>query len=137
MQLFKTMQHTLLFGTLVLVSCSSRGRLKNSTSYFKNKDTVCFIGNSIMHGGHYFQFYNLYYLTRFPGKNVAFMNCGLSGDVAKNAYYNRKNEDVLARNPDHAMLMFGMNNIKKTCMDVTKPSEKLRFLYENTVGKIP
>jgi hypothetical protein len=40
---------------------------------FTDGDKVCFIGNSITHGGKYHSLIYLYYLTRFPEKEIKFL----------------------------------------------------------------
>jgi len=49
---------------------------------FKDGDKICFIGNSITHGGTYHTFLQFYMATRFPNVKLEFYNAGISGDVA-------------------------------------------------------
>ena len=71
------------FALTALVASSSwlqaQGTL-SSAKPFDDGDTVCFVGDSITHGGTYHSIVTLYYATRFPGKTIRFYNCGISGD---------------------------------------------------------
>lgn len=49
---------------------------------FKDGETVCFLGDSITHGGRFHSYVYDYYLTRFPDRTVRFVNAGISGDSA-------------------------------------------------------
>ena len=77
---------------------------------FKDGDRVCFIGNSITHGGGFHQNIFLYYATRFPSKKISFFNAGVSGDVA-HEILRRLDKDVLVHKPTVAVLMVGMNDV--------------------------
>jgi lysophospholipase L1-like esterase len=87
---------------------------------FKNGETVCFVGNSITQNGGYQHYIYLYHATRFPDHKVAFYNCGVGGDVAAHIL-RRIQDDVFIHNPDHLVLMVGMNDINRTLY-----AEKLR-----------
>lgn len=52
---------------------------------FKDGETVCFLGDSITHGGRFHSFVYDYYLTRFPERTIRFVNAGVSGDSAGGA----------------------------------------------------
>lgn len=77
---------------------------------FKDGDNVCFLGDSITHGGTFH--YNIYdyYLTRFPEKTIHFYNAGISGDSASGAL-RRLPEDVFNRKPTVVAIMFAMNDV--------------------------
>src|SRR5207302_10896008 len=53
-----------------------------SAQPFKSGDTVCFVGDSITHGGTYHAIVALYYATRFPDRELRTFNCGIGGDRA-------------------------------------------------------
>ncbi|MDO5581486.1 MAG: SGNH/GDSL hydrolase family protein [Planctomycetia bacterium] len=77
---------------------------------FKDGDTVCFLGDSITHGGvFHYDIYD-YYLTRFPERTIHFYNAGISGDSASGAL-GRLQEDVYDRNPTAIAIMFAMNDV--------------------------
>jgi lysophospholipase L1-like esterase len=61
---------------LALVALAARGEL------FNDGETVCFLGDSITHGGRFHRYVSDYYLTRFPTRTVRFVNAGVSGDSA-------------------------------------------------------
>lgn len=73
---------------------------------------VCFVGNSITNNGEYYNNLWMYYATRFPGEKIRFYNCGISGDVA-GGILKRMDKDILVHQPTHAVLMIGMNDVKR------------------------
>ena len=81
--------------------------------FFKDGDTICFLGDSITHGGQYHEFLQLFYATRYPELNLSFHNCGISGDNA-NGMIERFEEDVMKHKPTHVFLMTGMNDVNRT-----------------------
>ncbi|MDO5112860.1 MAG: SGNH/GDSL hydrolase family protein [Planctomycetia bacterium] len=89
---------------------------------FEEGAKVCFLGDSITHGGTFhYTIYN-YYVTRFPDRKVAFFNAGVSGDSAGGAL-GRLEEDVFSRNSDVVVFMFGMNDVGRSNY-VANPSEQ-------------
>jgi endoglucanase len=85
---------------------------KSQNTLFKEGDKVCFVGNSITHGGEFHHNILLYYMTRFPQQKMTFFNCGISGDVT-GGILKRMNSDILAHQPTHAVIMIGMNDVKR------------------------
>lgn len=79
---------------------------------FKDGETVCFLGDSITHGGRYHSFIYDYYLTRFPERTIRFVNAGVSGDSAGGAW-GRLEEDVITKKPTSIAVMFGMNDVNR------------------------
>ncbi len=79
---------------------------------FKDGETVCFLGDSITHGGRYHSFIYDYYLTRFPDRTIRFVNAGVSGDSAGGAW-GRLEEDVISKNPTTITVMLGMNDVNR------------------------
>ena len=77
---------------------------------FKDGETVCFLGDSITHGGRFHSIIYDYYLTRFPERKIHFVNAGVSGDSAGGAL-GRLDEDVTAKKPTAVAIMFGMNDV--------------------------
>lgn len=78
---------------------------------FQAGDRVCFIGDSITHGG--FNYHNqvvLFYATRFPQMRFDFWNCGISGDSADGAN-RRYGWDIAPHKPTVATIMLGMNDV--------------------------
>ncbi len=86
---------------------------------FTNGDRVCFIGNSITHGGEFHPDIFLYYATRFPTEKVSFFNCGISGDVAGEIIV-RLDSDIMVHNPGYGVLMVGMNDMVRGFSGVEK-----------------
>jgi lysophospholipase L1-like esterase len=81
--------------------------------FFKDGDTICFLGDSITHGGQYHEFLQLFYATRYPELKLSFHNCGISGDNAT-GMIERFEEDVMKHKPTHVFLMTGMNDVQRT-----------------------
>ena len=94
----------LLFGAVLAAGSVARGEL------FKDGETVCFLGDSITHGGRYHGLIHDYYMTRFPERTMRFVNAGVSGDTAWGAL-NRLQADVLDKKPTSVAVMFGMNDV--------------------------
>lgn len=85
-------------------------KAQESKLLFKDGDRVCFVGNSITHGGEFHSDIFLYYATRFPKEKVSFFNCGISGDVAGEILA-RMDSDILVHKPTIAAFMVGMNDM--------------------------
>jgi len=77
---------------------------------FEHGETIVFLGNSITQGGLYHTFVKLFYLTRFPERKINFVNAGIAGNQAFHAI-ERFETDVMVHQPDHIILMFGMNDM--------------------------
>ena len=71
----------LLCSAIVATVLSTAAASHGEAPMFTNGDRVAFIGDSITHDGTYHAFIYDFYLTRFPGRRVAFLNCGISGDM--------------------------------------------------------
>ncbi len=81
---------------------------------FKDGDHVCFIGDSITHGGGfgYHSQIALFYATRFPQMHIGYWNCGISGDSAAGAV-KRYAWDIAPHKPTVATIMLGMNDVSR------------------------
>lgn len=90
---------------------------------FAKGDTVCFIGDSITHGGKYQGFVQLFYATRFPDRAIKIYNCGVSGDSAGGAC-RRLEWDILIHKPTVATLLLGMNDVGRGNYGKNKTDEK-------------
>ena len=89
---------------------------------FRDGETVCFLGDSITHGGPYHGMIYAYYLTRFPDRTIHFVNAGIAGDTAGGAM-GRLEEDVLSKSPSTVVVMMGMNDVGRGNY-VAEPTEK-------------
>lgn len=89
---------------------------------FRDGETVCFLGDSITNGGRYQRMIQDYYLTRFPGRTIWFVNAGRSGDTAGGAL-GRLQDDVIDTKPTSVAVMFGMNDVGRGSY-VENPDEK-------------
>lgn len=91
-------------------------------SLFKNGDRVCFIGNSITMNGRYYKYIELFYATRYPESKISFFNCGISGDDA-GGILKRIDTDVFAHQPTWAILMIGMNDVRRSLYQKARQNE--------------
>jgi lysophospholipase L1-like esterase len=81
---------------------------------FRANDVVCYVGDSITHGGTYHSIVTLFYATRFPGSPMRFYNEGIGGDRASMIMSDeryRLNVDILGKKPTVASIMLGMNDV--------------------------
>lgn len=76
---------------------------------FKSGDRVVFAGNSITEAGLYENDIWLYYLTRFPDRQIQVINGGVGGDVA-GQIFDRLDGDLLQKDPTVMVVTFGMND---------------------------
>ena len=100
------------------------GFAQTSSPFFKNGDVICFLGDSITHGGQYHEFLQLFYATRYPNLKLTFHNCGISGDNAT-GMIERFEEDVMKHKPTHVFLMTGMNDVQRTLYFEGTASDKI------------
>ncbi|TCC96462.1 hypothetical protein EZ444_10790 [Pedobacter hiemivivus] len=94
-------------------------------SLFPNGSKVCFVGNSITNNGEYYNDLWMYYATRFPKEQINFFNCGISGDVAA-GILKRMDKDVLIHEPTHAVMMIGMNDVKRDLYGKKDANDELK-----------
>jgi lysophospholipase L1-like esterase len=94
-------------------------------SLFPSGSKVCFIGNSITNNGEYYNDLWMYYATRFPTEQILFYNCGISGDVA-GGILKRMDQDILIHQPSHAVMMIGMNDVKRNLYGKSQASDSLK-----------
>ncbi len=103
------MHKYILFFAIAFACVVSKSAQDIKPAAFSKGDNVCFIGDSITHGGAYVMRITLFYATRFPHDRINFYNVGISGDTVQ--HVNKRTEsDILSLKPDVATLMIGMNN---------------------------
>ena len=68
--------------TQVFLSFQELSAQEESSKIFESGNIICFLGDSITHGGQYHEFLQLFYATRYPNLKLTFLNCGISGDNA-------------------------------------------------------
>jgi lysophospholipase L1-like esterase len=104
----------------LLLTCGLLGAQQspeNAAQLFQPNDTVCFVGDSITHGGTYHSIVTLFYVTRFPDRPMRFYNEGIGGDRASMIMSDepyRLNVDILGKKPTVATIMLGMNDVGRT-----------------------
>ena len=89
---------------------------------FRDGDKINFIGNSITHGGQFHNYIQLYYATRFPERKLTFYNSGIWGDNA-NSFLQRMQEDILNKKTTWAIVMAGMNDVRRHLYAPSRQSE--------------
>ncbi|HEY3839998.1 MAG TPA: SGNH/GDSL hydrolase family protein [Bryobacteraceae bacterium] len=97
--------------------------LASDAEPFRANDTVCYVGDSITHGGTYHSIVTLYYVTRFPSRTMHFYNEGIGGDRASTIMSDeryRLNVDILGKKPTVASIMLGMNDVGRGDYDAGK-----------------
>jgi lysophospholipase L1-like esterase len=103
----------LLFIIFVLRGiCATSFAQPRDDGFFKDGESVNFIGNSITHGGEFHSYIQLYYATRFPSQRITFYNSGIWGDSA-NQILKRMDKDILVNKSDYAVVMAGMNDVNR------------------------
>ncbi len=88
--------------------------LAQDAAMFQSNDVVCYVGDSITHGGTYHSIVTLFYVTRFPDRPMRFYNEGIGGDRASMIMSDeryRLDVDILGKKPTVASIMLGMNDI--------------------------
>src|SRR5688572_32533904 len=65
--------------SMSLVSCATRGPRRGEM--LPGAKRVLILGDSITHSGQYVEFIEAYFVTRFPGRRVEFMNVGLPSET--------------------------------------------------------
>lgn len=88
---------------------------------FQDQDRVCFVGDSITHAGSYHSYIYLYYLTRFPDREIRVINKGLSGDQSRGAL-NRFSSDIAVAKPTVTAIMLGMNDVGRNFYGIKNKS---------------
>ncbi len=99
---------------------------------FRDGETVCFLGDSITNRGSFQNKIYDYYLTRFPGWTLRFVNAGRSGDSAGGSL-GRLQDDVVAPKPTSVAIMFGMNDVGRGSY-VANPDEKKKASQQNSLN---
>ncbi len=99
-----------------------------SAQPFQAGDTVCYVGDSITHGGTYHSIVTLFYTTRFPDREIKYYNTGISGDRASGIMSDeryRLNVDILSHKPTVATIMLGMNDVGRNDYGVNKSGAEI------------
>ena len=81
-------------------------------TFFPNNSIVCFVGDSITQKGDFHNNILQYYISRHAHEIIKFCNCGISGETVEDGL-SRLLEDVMIHRPTHAVIMFGINDMRK------------------------
>jgi len=77
--------------------------------FFKDGDRVVMIGDSITEQLLHSNYVEIYTLSRFPNRKLAFRNVGIGGDTSTGGN-SRTARDILSFNPTAVTITFGMND---------------------------
>jgi lysophospholipase L1-like esterase len=75
-----------------------------------DQDVVCFVGDSITHGGLYQKVLRDFYTATYPQRKINYINCGISGDTLTDVLA-RFDSDIAVHQPTVVFVMLGMNDI--------------------------
>lgn len=78
---------------------------------FGEGQRICFVGDSITHGGLFHNYIYAYYATRFPGRPLKIYNGGIGGWTAASTLETLP-MTVARTRPDTVALMLGMNDLR-------------------------
>jgi lysophospholipase L1-like esterase len=87
---------------------------------FADGATVCFIGDSITHGGFTWANIALFYATRYPDRRIAWCNRGVTGDYA-GGVLKRFDWDIAPCKPTVSVVMLGMNDVGRDLYGMADP----------------
>lgn len=90
---------------------------------FEDGERICFVGDSITHGGAYHSYVYLYYLTRFPEREIRVWNRGISGNQASHVL-RRFDEDIASVKPSVSTVMLGMNDVGRSLYEAEGNDEE-------------
>jgi lysophospholipase L1-like esterase len=105
-----------------------------SAQPFQSGDTVCWVGDSITHGGSYHAMVELFYATRFPDRNIRYYNDGIGGDRASAIMSDEKyrlDADILAHKPTVATIMLGMNDVNRADYGADKAGAEIEQKHQH------
>lgn len=116
--------------SILLILCIFES-VYSQKSIFHRDSKICFVGNSITNNGEFHHNILLYHLTRFPSSPVTFYNCGISGSTASDIL-KRMDTDILNLKPDYAVMMIGMNDVRRYLYGVnpTTNADTLRMHWK-------
>lgn len=97
------------FTAVVVVVVALASAAPADEFFFKPKDRILFLGDSITEQYDYTNLMEYYLVTRFPTWDLTFFNAGIGGDTAGGGN-NRAERDVLAEKPTAVTINFGMND---------------------------
>jgi endoglucanase len=114
---------------LLAICLATSAAVSSPVPQFQDGDRVCFVGDSITHGGAYHSYVYLYYLTRFPDREIRIFNKGIGGDRARHVL-NRFDTDISPAKPTVSTLMLGMNDVGRDLYQAGKenPAKKQEHL---------
>jgi len=95
---------------LTMLTMLSVAQADATAPQFQSGDVVALIGDSITHGRKWHRYVYSYYLTRFPERQIRFVNEGIAGDSAGGAL-RRLDWDILPHHPNAAVIFLGMNDV--------------------------
>lgn len=128
------MQRRYFIKTLLVASVNPYLPTKIENGPFRDGDRVCFIGDSITHRGLWLHYLETFYRTRFPERNIQFINCGIGGDTT-GSLLKRLDYDILVHKPTVAVVMIGMNDSKNEYYQESHTEAELNAERERIVKR--
>lgn len=129
--------HRLLLSLAFVLACALgtpiTATAQSAPKPFKDGDTVCFLGDSITHGGNWHRYIELFYVSHQPEKKINIINCGIGGDRADGAL-KRLDWDVLVHQPTVIVIMLGMNDIGHANYDSPNPTPEMLAGREESIS---
>src|SRR5438105_1955973 len=110
---------------LLLLAAPALTAAEPADFFFKPKDRVLFLGDSITEQYGYSSAIELYLTTRFPNWDCTFLNAGIGGDTATGGA-RRFAGHVLAEKPTAVTIDFGMNDGGYGAFDATRAANYVR-----------
>ena len=141
----KTFLH-LTLSIVLLLPWTAWGQANSGDSAFalRDGDRVVFFGDSITEQRLYTRFVEQYAITRFPGRNITFINSGVGGDKVSGGWAGpidlRLRRDLFAYNPTVVTVMLGMNDGYYRASDegILRPyREGYRQIVDKISAKVP
>jgi lysophospholipase L1-like esterase len=131
------MKRTLILLTAVLAwTALAPAADPGSAQPFQSGDTVCWVGDSITHGGTYHAIVELFYATRFPDRSIRYYNDGIGGDRAAGIMSDEKyrlDVDILAHKPTVATIMLGMNDVNRGDYSLDKTGPEIDQKHQHNL----
>jgi lysophospholipase L1-like esterase len=103
------MRRTLGAAAVALAVLAAAARGDADEFFFKPKDRIVFVGDSITEQYDYTNLLEYYLVTRFPTWDLHVYNAGIGGDTASGGN-SRAARDILSEKPTAVTINFGMND---------------------------
>lgn len=108
--------------------------VKDTDDYtFSDGDRIVMIGDSITHQSLYVKYLEHFYQTRYPDREISFINAGISGDKTA-GIIGRFDWDIVPKNATHITILIGVNDMQGGA-SIDDTISRLRQIIETAKGK--